>query len=57
MTTDHIAFDAAERPNAVAFVIKGRDISFAEFARDIRKFAGTLREFELPRGAKDRDQC
>ena len=52
MTADYIAFHAAERPNAVAFFNNGREISYAEFARDIRKLTRALREFELPRGAK-----
>ncbi len=52
MTTDYIAFHAAERPDAVALVINGRQISYAEFARDIRKLTRALLEFELPRGAK-----
>ena len=44
------AFHAAERPNSVAFVIDGREISYSEFACDIRKLARALREFELPTG-------
>jgi len=52
MTSDYMAFHAAERPGAVAFVINGREISYAEFARDIRKLTRALREFELPCGAK-----
>ena len=51
MTTDYIAFHAAERPSAVAIVVNGREISYAEFARDLRKMTRALREFALPRGA------
>ncbi len=52
MTADYVIFHAAERPNAVAFFINGREFTYADFARDIRKFTRALREFELPRGAK-----
>ena len=52
MTTDYIAFHAAERPGAIAFIINGREIRYAEFARDIRKITRALREFELWPGAK-----
>src|SRR5580704_11512118 len=51
MTTDYIAFHAAERPSAVAIVVNGREISYAAFARDLRKMTRALREFALPRGA------
>ena len=52
MTTEYVAFHAAERPDAVAFIINGREISYSQFARDIQKLTHALREFELPRGAK-----
>ena len=52
MTAEYVAFHAAARPNAVAFIINGREISYGKFARDIRKVTWALREFELPRGAK-----
>ena len=54
MTMDYIAFHAAERLDAVAFIIAGREISCAHCARDIRKLTRALREFDLPRGAKVR---
>jgi len=52
MTAEYVAFHAAARPNAVAFIINGREISYGKFARDIQKVTWALREFELPRGAK-----
>ena len=57
MTSDHIAFHAAERPDAVALVNNGREITYAEFSLDIRKFTRALREFGLPRGAKVAVAC
>ncbi|HXP73227.1 MAG TPA: class I adenylate-forming enzyme family protein [Stellaceae bacterium] len=50
-TGDHVAFHAAERPDGVALVNRGRAISYAELCRDIGKFASALREFGLPRGS------
>jgi non-ribosomal peptide synthetase component E (peptide arylation enzyme) len=52
MTTDYIAFHAAECLDAVAVIIDGREITCAHCARDIRRLTRALREFELPRGAK-----
>jgi len=57
MTADYIAFHAAERPDALAVVNDGREITFAQFSRDIRKFTAALREFELPRGARALIDC
>lgn len=57
MTAKYIEFHAAERPNAVALVNNGREIAYAEFARDIPKFTGALREFGLPRGARVAIAC
>ena len=51
MTADHIAFHAAERPDAIALVDNGRALTYAEFSRDIRKFTRAVHEFGLPRGA------
>ena len=50
-TGEHIARFAAERPEAVALVNRGRIISYGELARDVRRFAGALREFDVPRGS------
>jgi 2,3-dihydroxybenzoate-AMP ligase len=57
MTADYIAFHASERPGAVAVINDGREITYAEFARDIRKFTRALREFGLPRGASVTIDC
>ena len=51
LTSEFIAFHAAERPNAIALVSNGRDITYAEFAQAIPKFTRALREFGLARGA------
>ena len=47
-TGDHVALHASERPDAVALINDGRAISYAEFQRDIGKFAAALGEFGLP---------
>jgi acyl-coenzyme A synthetase/AMP-(fatty) acid ligase len=48
VTAEYIAFHATERPDAVAIVDNGRDITYAEFARDIRKVTRALRALDLP---------
>jgi acyl-CoA synthetase (AMP-forming)/AMP-acid ligase II len=57
MTPEFIAFHAAERPNAVALVKEGREITYADFARAIPKFTRALREFGLPRGVRVAIAC
>ncbi|MGH6703810.1 MAG: class I adenylate-forming enzyme family protein [Bradyrhizobium sp.] len=52
VTTAYIAFHAAERPDAVAIINNGRSITYAEFARDIRKITHALRALDLPQGSK-----
>ena len=52
MTTDYIDFHATARPRAAALIIDGQEISYSQFARDIRKFTRALRQFELRPGAK-----
>jgi acyl-CoA synthetase (AMP-forming)/AMP-acid ligase II len=51
LTADYIAYHATERPKAIAVVHDGRPITYAEFSRDIDKFARTLRAFDLPPGS------
>ena len=51
MTADYIAFHATERPDAVAIVDRGREIAYAEFHRDLRRFVRAVGEFALPRGS------
>ena len=48
MTREYIDFHAAERPEAVAIVRNGGSITYAEFARHIRKFKHALRGVGLP---------
>jgi len=57
MTADYIAFHAADRPDAVAIVNDGCEITYVEFSRDIRKFTIALREFGLSRGATVAIDC
>jgi 2,3-dihydroxybenzoate-AMP ligase len=51
MTAAHIAFHAAERPDAIALVNNGDAITYARFNRDVGAMTSALREFRLPRGA------
>lgn len=57
MTADFIAFHASERPAALALINNGREITYAEFDRDLRKFTRALREFDLPRAARVGVSC
>ena len=57
MTADFIRFHAAERPDAVALVNDGREITYAKFAGDIGKMARGLRELGLSRGARVAIDC
>jgi len=50
MTADFIAFHAAERPNALAFINRDRAITYSDFDRDLRKFIRAVREIDLSRG-------
>ena len=50
MTADYVAFHAQQRPDAVALLVNGRAITYAEFARDISKFTRAMREFGVPAG-------
>ncbi len=52
MTTEYIAFHAAERPAAVAFIENGRELTYAQLAHDIRAFAGTLLELGVGHGSR-----
>ncbi|MGE5201069.1 MAG: class I adenylate-forming enzyme family protein [Acidobacteriota bacterium] len=51
MTADYIAFHAAERPDAVAIVDRGREMTYAEFHRDLSRFTCALGEFGFARGS------
>ena len=57
MTPDYIAFHAAERPNAVAVIDSGREVTYREFDRHIANVAAGLREFGLPRGGIAAIEC
>ena len=49
-TADYIAFHAAGRPDAVAIVDRGREITYAQFDRDVGRFVGAVGELGLERG-------
>ena len=51
MTADYVAFHAAERPDAVALVDRGREISYAQFHRDLCSATHAVNEFGLARGS------
>lgn len=51
MTADYVAFHASERPDAVAVVDRGREITYRQFSRDIGAFIRAAREFGLSRGS------
>jgi acyl-CoA synthetase (AMP-forming)/AMP-acid ligase II len=51
MSADYIAFHAAERPDAVAIVDRGREITYAEFDRDLGRFVRAVAGLGLRRGS------
>jgi acyl-coenzyme A synthetase/AMP-(fatty) acid ligase len=57
MTADFIRFHAAERPDAVALVNDGREVTYAKFAGDIGKLVRGLRELGIARGARVAIDC
>jgi len=57
VTTDYIAYHAAERPEAVAIVSDSQLVTYAELHRDIRKFAAALRGLGLTPGASAAIGC
>jgi len=50
MTADYIGFHAAERPEAVALVDRGREITYTQFRRDLGRFVHAMAELGLERG-------
>jgi acyl-coenzyme A synthetase/AMP-(fatty) acid ligase len=50
-TVDYIAYHAAERPDAVAIVDRGREITYAQFHRDLIRFVCVVGELGLERGS------
>jgi len=57
VTADYIRFHAAERPEAIAVVDNGRDVTYAGFARDIRSVTRALHELGLRRAARVAIDC
>jgi acyl-CoA synthetase (AMP-forming)/AMP-acid ligase II len=56
-TAEYVALHASERPEAVALIEDGRAITYAQFSRDIGKFAMALRDLSLPRGSTVVVEC
>jgi acyl-CoA synthetase (AMP-forming)/AMP-acid ligase II len=50
MTAEHVAYLAAERPDAVAVISDGRPITYAALDRDIRAMERAMRTLGLVRG-------
>jgi acyl-CoA synthetase (AMP-forming)/AMP-acid ligase II len=50
MTSEHVAFHAAERPHAVAMMADGRAITYPELDRDIAAMCRAMRALGLARG-------
>lgn len=57
MTAEFIRFHAAERPDAVALVNDGREITYAKFAGDIGRFVRGLRDLGVSRGTRVAIDC
>lgn len=57
MTLEHLAFHAAERPDALALIAQGREISFAQFHRDVGKVRQALQAIGRPAGSSVAVRC
>ncbi|HMK68856.1 MAG TPA: class I adenylate-forming enzyme family protein, partial [Stellaceae bacterium] len=51
MTADYIAYHAAERPDAVALLDRGREISYAQLHRDLSGVVRAVTDFGFARGS------
>ena len=51
VTADYIVFHAAERPDAIALMVRGRAVSYAQMSGDLRRFTGALRALGLTAGS------
>ncbi len=47
-TADHLRFHALHRPNAIALIADGHEITYRQFDADVRKFTAALREVVPP---------
>jgi acyl-CoA synthetase (AMP-forming)/AMP-acid ligase II len=56
-TTDYVRFHALHRPSAIALVNNGREITYAEFDRDLRGMTRALRAMGLPAGSAAAVEC
>jgi 2,3-dihydroxybenzoate-AMP ligase len=48
VTADYLSFHAAERPQAIALIVQDREISFAQFHRDLGKVTQALQTMGRP---------
>ena len=57
MTPQYLAFHAAERPDAIALIAQGREISFGQFDQDLRKVHRALQSLGRPAGSSAAVRC
>lgn len=57
MTANYLAFHAAERPQAIALIVQGREISFARFHRDLELVTRALQAMGRPPGSSAAIRC
>jgi acyl-coenzyme A synthetase/AMP-(fatty) acid ligase len=56
-TPDYLRFHAAHRPDAVALINHGHEITYAKFQRDLEMFTRAMRQFALPPGGSVAVAC
>jgi len=57
VTPQYLAFHAAERPDAIALIAQGREISFGQFDQDLRKVHRALQSLGRPAGSSAAVRC
>lgn len=57
MTANYLAFHAAERPQAIALIVQDREISFAQFHRDLGRVTHALQAMGRPPGSTVAVRC
>jgi len=57
VTANYLAFHAAERPQAVALIVQDREISFAQFHRDLGRVTHALQAMGRPPGSSVAIRC
>jgi len=56
-TADYVRFHALHRPSAVALVDCDRQVTYAQFHRDLKRLTRAMRMFGLPAGSSVAVQC